>query len=140
ARSVLQTIDAAQPKLKAQLAAVGKLGLPTAPYEEEQTAIAAGTAQAGTELTADPIGTAAALEALRGRVEQLLGRLERAASLFQDTKQGGTALEGVQRQVATHRAQGLQLAEEGGNPDTFLERANQAHDQAVTAVRAGDPD
>src|SRR5262249_51850163 len=56
ARGVLQTIDAAQPNLEAQLVAVRKLGLPTAPYEEDQAAIAAGTAQAGTELTADPIG------------------------------------------------------------------------------------
>ena len=140
ARGVLQAINAAMPQVEAQVEVVRKLDLTTTPYQEELRAIAAATAEAGPSLTADPIGTAAALEALRDRVQGLLNRLGRVASLFQDAKQVGTALEGVKRQVAGHRAQGLQLAEEGGNPDPLVERGDQAQDQAVTALGAGDPD
>ncbi|HZW31691.1 MAG TPA: hypothetical protein VFF52_13345 [Isosphaeraceae bacterium] len=140
ARGVRHAIDAAKPKLASQVEAIRKLNLPTDPYQEELGAIAAGMAEADTILTADPIGTVAALEALRTRAERLLGRLERVASLFQDAKQVGTALEGVRRQVSSHRAQGLPLAEEGGNPDRFLEQGDQAHGQAITALGAGDPD
>ncbi len=39
-----------------------------------------------------------------------------------------------------HRAQGLKLVEEGGNPDPFLEQGNQAHAQSLAALQAGNPD
>ncbi len=61
-------------------------------------------------------------------------------SLFQDAQKAGTSLDGIKRQVANHRAQGLKLVEEGGNPDHFLEQAAQAHSQVLMALKAGNPD
>jgi hypothetical protein len=66
--------------------------------------------------------------------------MKRLATLFQDAQQARTALDGVKRQVADHRAQGLRLAEEGGNPDQLLGQGDQAHEQALAALRTGDPD
>src|SRR5204862_174732 len=83
-----------------------------------------------------PLGAGSALETLRTRAEGLVGRLERVTSLSQDAQQVGSSLDGVKRQVANHRAQGLQLAEEGGNPDHFLGQGDQAHGNALSAVRA----
>ena len=42
--------------------------------------------------------------------------------------------------MANHRAQGLKLSEEGGNPDRFLEQGSQAHSQALEDLRSGNPD
>ncbi len=140
ARGVLQAIGAAKDRLAAQLETVRKLGLPLAPYEEDQAAISTGTDQASARLTADPIGAGSALEALRSRAEGLLGRLEQVAKQFQDAQQVSSALKGLEQQVAHHRAQGLKLVEEGGNPDPILEQGNQAHSQSLAALRAGNPD
>jgi hypothetical protein len=139
-RALLQAIGAAKGRLTAQVEAVRKLGLPLAPYEEEQAAIGAATDQAGARLTADPIGTGTALEALRSRIEGLLGRLEGVAKQFQEAKQLKTALAGLEQQVANHRRQGLKLVEDGGNPDPLLEQGSQAVAQALAALHAGDPD
>jgi hypothetical protein len=140
ARGLVQAIDEAKAQLDTQLAAVEKLGLPTAPYKDDLIAIGAGTTRAGTRLTADPIGAVSALEELRARSEGLLNRLGRVAAMFQEAQQAGTSLEGVKRLVANHRAQGLELGEEGGNPDHFLGQGSQAHSQALMALRAGNPD
>ena len=67
ARGLVQAIGEAKTRLDTQLAAVEKLGLPTAPYQDDLTAIVAGTTQAGTRLTADPIGAGSALEEIRSR-------------------------------------------------------------------------
>jgi hypothetical protein len=140
ARGLLQAIGEAKNRLAAQLETVRKLGLPLAPYEEDQAAIGTGTDQASARLTADPIGAGSALEALRSRAEGLLGRLEHIAKLFQDAQQASTALEGLKQQVAHHRAQGLRLVEEGGDPDPLLEQGNQAHSQSLAALQTGNPD
>ena len=42
--------------------------------------------------------------------------------------------------MAGHRAQGLKLIEDGGNPDAFLGQAEAAHGDTLTALQAGDPD
>ncbi len=42
--------------------------------------------------------------------------------------------------MAGHRAQGLKLIEDGGNPDALLSQAEAAHADTLTALQAGDPD
>ncbi len=42
--------------------------------------------------------------------------------------------------MAEHRAKGLRLDEDGGNPDESMKRAVQAHGEAISALHAGDPD
>jgi hypothetical protein len=140
ARGLIQAIGEAKTRLDAQLSAVEKLGLPTAPYQNDLTAINGGTTQAGTRLTADPIGAGVALAEIRSRAQGLLGRLDRVATLFQDAQQAGTSLLVITKQVANHRMQGLKLAEEGGNPDNFLGQGGEAHAQALEALRAGNPE
>src|SRR5262249_28179173 len=77
--------------------------------------------------------------AIRSRGEALAGRVERVAGLSQETQKAAADLEGLRRQVADHRAKGLRLDEEGGNPDESVAKADQAHAAAVSALRAGDP-
>ena len=140
ARDLVRVIGEAKTRFEAQLTAVAKLGLPVGPYQDDLTAISAGTTQAGTKLTADPIGAGLELEEIRSRVEGLLSRLDRVAELFQGAQKVGSSLDGVKRQVANHRAQGLKLVEEGGNPDHFLEQGSEAHSKALIALEAGDPE
>ena len=117
ARHELEAVEGAKPKCEVQVAAMAKLGLPTGPYQEELTAIAAATDQARELITADPIGARSSLEALHGRADGLLGRMERVAGLFQEVQKLATALEALRRQVVEHRAKGLRLDEDDGNPD-----------------------
>ena len=51
-----------------------------------------------------------------------------------------SSLETIKRQVAGHRAQGLKLIEDGGNPDRALRQGEGAHAETLAALRAGDPD
>jgi uncharacterized membrane protein YgcG len=139
-RVVLDAVAATRPKIDAALDLVKKLGLPTGPYEEELGSVDAGTAGAGPLSAGDPMGARTALEPLRARAGGLLNRIERVASLFRDAQQAKTALEALTRQVAGHRAQGLKLVEEGGNPDQPLQQGVEAHGEALTALRSGDPD
>ena len=140
ARTTLQAVTAARPKIDAGLDEIKKLGLPTAPYQDELAAVAAGLSQASSVLAADPLGTMTTLEQLRTRSDGFLGRIERVVSLDGDAKQIKSTLETIRRQVAGHRAQGLKLIEDGGNPDAFLSEAEAAHAATLTALQAGDPD
>ncbi len=140
ARELVRAIGEAKARLDGQLADVAKLGLPISPYEDDLKAIGSGTTQAGSRLTADPIGAGSALAEIRSRTEDLLGRLGRVATLFQEAQKAGTSLESIKKQVADHRAHGLKLGEEGGNPDHFLGQGAQSHAQALMALRAGNPD
>ena len=65
--------------------------------------------------------------------------MERVAGLSQEAQKAASALEAMRRQAAEHRAKGLRLDEEGGNPDESLEKADRAHAGAMAALRAGDP-
>jgi septation ring formation regulator EzrA len=140
ARKALEGVVGARPKLDAQVAAIRKLGLPIDPYQAEMAAIAAEADQARDLSTADPIGARASLEALRTRGEALAGRIERVSGLFQESQKASATIEGLRRHIAGHRAKGLRLDEEGGNPDESLAKADETHALAVSALRAGDPD
>jgi len=140
ARVVLDAITTTRPKLEAALEAVKKVDLPTLPYQEDLAAVDAGTTQASSLLAPDPLGAKTVLEQLKSRTEGLLSRIERVASLFRDDQQVKTSLEAIQRQTAGHRAQGLKLVEDGGNPDNALGQGDAAHSETLSALRAGDPD
>jgi hypothetical protein len=140
ARSTLQAVSAARPKIDAALDQVKNLGLPTAPYQEELGAVAAALSQASSVLAADPLGTMTALEQLRARSDAFLERIERVVSLSGDAKKIKSSLETIRRQVAAHRAQGLTLIEDGGNPDVLLGHAEAAHSDLLTGLQAGDPE
>ncbi len=140
ARKELETVRAAKPPLNAQIEAISKVALPIEPYQEELTAITTETDRAAELITADPLGARSALEALKGRAERLFSRVERILELFQEARKLATALDGVRRQVVEHRAKGLRLDEDGGNPNQSLAQADQAYVEAGSALRAGDPD
>ena len=139
AHTVLEAVTTARPKIDAGLEEVKKLGLSTAPYQVELAAVAAGLTRASSVLAADPLGTRTVLEQLRSRSDAFLGRIERVVSLFGDAQKVKSALETIKRQVAGHRAQGLKLIEEAGNPDPLLGQAEGAHAEALAALEAGDP-
>jgi hypothetical protein len=140
ARDSLAANSASQSKLAAQLEAAQKLDLPAAPYAEELKAVQTGSTLAKASMIADPIGTRTALLGLTARIEKLRLRVERVVTLRADAQRAAEAIESVKRQVAGERAQGLALAEEGGNPDHFLGRAAQFLGESLTALNAGDPD
>ena len=123
------------------MASVKKLALPTAPYEQELGAVDAGSAQAGAVSAGDPLGARTAVEELRTRADALLNRIEQVCSFFLRCPAGqDIARSALTRQVAGHRAQGLKLVEEGGNPDPSLQQGVEAHAEILTALRDGDPD
>jgi len=140
ARVVLEAITTARPKLDVAIETIAKVDLPTSPYQEDLAAVDAGTTQASSLLAPDPLGTKTVLEQLKARTESLLSRIERVASLFRDAQQVKTSLESIKRQTAGHRAQGLKLVEDGGNPDHALDQGDAAHSETLAALRAGDPD
>ena len=140
ARTVLAAVTLTRPKIDSRLDEIKKLGLATAPYQDELAAVVAGTKEAGTVLVADPLGTVTVLQQLRTRSDALAGRLERVISLFGDAQKAKSALETLKCQVAGHRAQGLNLIEESANPDRFLGEGEQAQAETVAALEAGDPD
>jgi TPM domain len=139
ARSVLEAITAARPKLSAALEAVTKFDLPAKPYEGELDAIDTGTAQAGVQMISDPLDTQHVLEELGAKSAGLLGRIERVASLSAEARQVKLMVETMRKQVAAHRAQGLNLVESGGNPDGALAQAEAAQAEILAARRNGDP-
>jgi len=139
ARVVLESLTGTRPKIDGLLDDIRKFGLPTAPYEEELGALAGGTTEAKTALLADPLGTMTVLAQLRSRSDALLGRLESVVAIFGDAQKVKSSLEAIKRQVAGHRAQGLNLIEEGGNPDPLLGQGDGAHAETMTALEAGDP-
>jgi hypothetical protein len=140
ARTTLQAVTTARPKIDAGLDEIKKLGLPTAPFQDELAAVSAGFSQASSVLAADPLGTMTALEELRSRSDAFLGRIERVVSLSGDAQKVKSTLDAIRRQVAGHRAQGLKLIEDGGNPDALLNEAEAVHAETLTALQAGDPD
>ena len=109
----LEALTADRPKLDAGTAALVKLDLPTAPYQEELDSIAADTAKASSVLVADPLGTKSVLEQIQSRAENLLRRIESVAAICAESRQVKTSLETLKRQVGTHRSQGLKLVEQG---------------------------
>ena len=56
-------------------------------------------------------------------------------SLFGDAQKVKSSLETIRRQVAGHRAQGLKLIEDGGNPDPLLGQAEAAHGRSTDRAR-----
>jgi uncharacterized membrane protein YgcG len=140
ARAVLDAINTAYPKLGTAFDAITKLDLPTKPYQGELDSLTASTSQAGARMIADPMGTQSVLEALRGKSDVLLSRVERVASLFADAKQVKTTIETIRRQVAAHRAQGLKLVENGGNPDPALSQGETMQAEVLAALRDGEPE
>jgi hypothetical protein len=140
AQTVLESIAAARPKIAAALEAVQKNNLPTAPYQQDISAVDADTAQAKALVAPDPLGAKTALERLQSRTEALRTRIERVGSLFKDAQQVKVELETIKRQAAGQRAAGLRLLEEGGNPDRLLEQGDTAYSETLAALRAGDPD
>ncbi len=140
ARAEREAAGAAIAKLDERIQEIGKLGLPVEPYQQIARGLGEDRDRWGAQIESDPIGVRSALASDRAKAEELLGRMERIAALHTDARKVATALEGLRRQVAEHRAKGLRLDEEGGNPDESLARADQAHAGAVKALEAGDPD
>jgi hypothetical protein len=138
-RAALGAASAVRPKIDAGLDALKKLGLPTAPYQEELSGVAAGTTSATTALVADPLGTKSVLEQLQSRSDALLARVQGVVALFADAKKAKSSLEAIKVQVAGERARGLKLIEEGGNPDPLLGQGEEARAQTLAALEAGDP-
>ncbi|HEX3449944.1 MAG TPA: hypothetical protein VHS97_16940, partial [Isosphaeraceae bacterium] len=139
ARTVLAVVTLTRPKIDTRLDEIKKLRLATAPYQDELSGVDAGMKEAGTVLVADPLGTMTVLEQLRTRSDALAGRLERVVAIFGDAQKAKSALDTLKRQVAGHRAQGLNLREEGANPDQFLGQGEQSQAETVAALEAGDP-
>jgi uncharacterized membrane protein YgcG len=140
ARAVLEAIKSAHPKMTAAIAAVTKDGLPTKPYEGELDSLSDGTNQAGARMLSDPMGTQKVLEWLRSKSDVLLERIERVDAIFTDARQVKNTIETIRRQVAVHRAQGLKLAEDGGDPDRALLQSERAQAEVITSLREGDPE
>ncbi len=140
ARAALDGLAASRQKTEEGLGEIAKLSLPQGPYQEEQAAVAAATKEASARLPGDPIGTKTLLEQINTRWDGLAVRISRIVTLAGDSQKLKTSIDATKRQAATHRAQGLRLVEEGGNPDQALVQADQALAATMGQIKAGDPD
>ena len=140
ARDVAQKIEATAPQLAAGLESVRQLGLPITSFQEELENVKAEAARLAAGLTADPIGTKPALDALAERSTDLGSKVEHMIALQGAWTKASARLEQVKKQTAEHRARGLALAEDGGNPDHFLGEAADHLAMVESALHDGDPD
>ena len=100
-----------------------------------------GTTQATSVLVADPLGTKTVLEQLKSRRGGFAESGSSAVvSLFGDAQKLKSSLDAIKRQVAGHRAQGLKLVEDGGNPDRRLDAGPRNTPRYSPRSQAGDPD
>ncbi len=139
AQADLKAAEEGAAGLRKQLEAVRQAPLPTAPYEGELEACAALAEQARGVLRADPLGAQATLAEARKQGADLGGRVEQVLGQFRRAGQVHDALQESARRVAEARAGGLRLTESGGNPDPLLEQGHGRHDEALAALRRGEP-
>lgn len=140
ARAEASACRAALDNLKGRIDAIAKLGLPDRPFQEELHALAADDDRLEPQMLADPIGVRSSLESDRRRAEEALAKLDRLAGLYAEAQKLAAALDATRRQAAEHRARGLRLDEDGGNPDPPLARADEARAAVLAALQAGDAD
>ncbi|MHB1558622.1 MAG: TPM domain-containing protein [Isosphaeraceae bacterium] len=140
ARAEASACRAALDRLRDRIDAIAKFGLPDRPFQAELHALAEDEARQEAQLLADPLGARSALEADRRHAEQALAKLDRLTGLFADAQKLATTLEATRRQAAEHRARGLRLDEDGGNPDPPLARADEARAAVLATLQAGDAD
>lgn len=122
-------------RARQQLDAVRAAGLPVEPYEAALQAPTAQSAQAEQLVSADPIGAADRLAAVRETLAGLGLRLERAVALLAQSRQAASEVEAVARDAASHRSGGLRLSEPEADPDPVLARARQELETAGRHLR-----
>ncbi len=140
ARAEASACRAALDKLKERIDAIAKLGLPDRPFQAELHGLMEDRDRLEPQLLADPLGARSSLEADRKKADEAAGRLDRLAGLYADAQKLAIALDATRRQAAEHRARGLRLDEDGGNPDPPLARADEARAAVLAALQAGDAD
>lgn len=140
ARAEAAAYHAALDNLKGRIEAIAKLGLPDRPFQTELHALAEDDDRLESQVLADPIGARSSLEADRRHAEEALAKLDRLAGLFAEAQKLAAVLDATRRQAAEHRARGLRLDEDGGNPDPPLARADEARAAVLAALQAGDAD
>lgn len=139
AQAAAAAVAEARERAAARIRAMGEAGAPIAPLQPALDAIINQEKQAREILSADPIGAKTILDAALADAQTLA---ETADALIAGRGGGESereALRQLREDVAKQRAGGLRLDEEGGDPDPLIASADQALDQAKTAVEAGDP-
>jgi hypothetical protein len=139
ARKAAELVVETRSKAVARVADVGQAGLPTAPYTPDLDQLSALEKQAAAILTPDPLGAKAVLDESVAAATKLHDRAANVLERLGDGKQVQDAVEKLKADVADHRRQGLNLTEDGGDPDRRIAQAEQELGELQTALEAGDP-
>ena len=136
ARTVLESVTAARPKIDAGLEEVKKLGLPTAPYQEELGAdhgrIDSGEHGAGRRSAGNQDGRSNSFGL--GRTPSWAGSNASCRSLVTLKRSRRRSRRSGARWPGTGR-KGLKLIEDGGNPDPLLSQASRSSGRGTDRAR-----
>ena len=132
------TTDEGLARLEQALDAIRCGGLPLAPYEPGRDACADARADAAEAQLGDPIGARAALETTSARLDELLDWTQRVLDQHGQAVRLREALDQARETIRAHRADGLLLSEEEGDPDPVWDQGDAEQREAMTALEGGD--
>src|SRR5690606_11700743 len=104
------------------------------PHQPVLDRIVDGEKRAGEILASDPIGAKTILDAALADSKALLERADALIARLEEGEGAREALRKLRDDVAKHRAGGLRLDEEMGNPDPLVALADEALGQARAAL------
>ncbi len=138
ARAVAARVDEAVPRIARAIESLRALGYASTRFQGEAGELGVELGRLKGVLTPDPIGARTHFDALVALVRGVLERVERAVAIHAEAGEARNALGTLRKQVEEHRAHGLALGEDGGDPDGFLGEADEHLRLVKSALEEGD--
>ncbi|WP_165063810.1 hypothetical protein [Paludisphaera rhizosphaerae] len=139
AREAAKVLAETRKEADGKVESVNTAGLPVIPYQPEVDRIAAEAARADEILPPDPLGAKTIIDKTKTDADALVRRASDVVARLGDGKKVQEGLQKLREEVAEHRRKGLELVEDGGNPDGSAARGDEALAALQTALELGDP-
>lgn len=139
AREAAKTLAVTRKEVVDKVESVHASGLPVVPYQPEVDRIAAEAEHADAILTPDPVGARSIIDKARADADTLVHRASDVVARLGDGKKVQEGLAKLRAEIAEHRRKGLELVEDGGNPDGPAALADDSLATLQSALEAGDP-
>lgn len=138
AEPLLAAADAGAAGERQRIDALRAAQLATAPYERELAACRALAEQGRAMLAADPILARQTLEQEQSKRTALAAWIESVERQLAAAHDAAGKLDTAAQAAVQHRATGLKLVEDDGNPDPILARGRKEHAAALAALQKAD--
>lgn len=139
AREAAKVLAETRREADGKIQSVNTAGLPVVPYQPEVDRIAAEAARAEEILPPDPLGAKTIIDKTKTDADALVRRASDIVARLGDGKMVQEGLQKLRDEVADQRRKGLQLVEDGGNPDGSSAHADEALAALQSALEIGDP-